>query len=269
MKKRIFISLLILISFLFCTGFNFISISSENIESEKQFNIEPLTSFNDKNVKEYTLLDLEILLIEQKNIQSRAHDLAENARALGWPEDSDPITLAKIEWGNAQLAIDFYQEAYDKRILKIEEQKWQSKKNEYPEATEAWLYMKSLGWNDYVCAGIMGNLMTETGGQTLNIKPNSKGNGYYGICQWNKNHKSGVWGKSLKKQLDYLNSNIASEINTYGYTYKKDFNFNSFLALTDERGVALVFAKTYERCGSSSYKIRQENATKAYNYFTK
>ena len=41
--------------------------------------------------------------------------------------------------------------------------------------------MKELGWNDYVCAGIVGNLMAEVGGQTLNIDP-QLGNSYYGIC---------------------------------------------------------------------------------------
>ena len=267
MKKKIFISILILIIIIFCSGFSFNLM--ENNEKENNFNIETLKEFKDNNIKNYTLMELEILIIEQKNIQTNAHDLAENARKLGWPEDSEPIIFAQIEWGYAQMAIDFYQKAYDERLKKLEEEKWATKKSQYPEATEIWLFMKNQGWNDYVCAGIMGNIMTEVGGQTLNLQVNSNKNGYYGICQWNKNHKKEIWGKSLEKQLNYLNSNIKSEFDIYGYTYKKDFNFNTFLNLTDEKEAALAFAKSYERCGSGSYNVRQENATKAYNYFVK
>lgn len=268
MKKKIFISILILLIIIFCSGFSF-GINEKENENMVVFNVESLNKFEDKNVNDYTLMELEILIIEQKNIQINAHELAENARKLGWPEESDPITFAKIEWGNAQLAIDYYQQAYDKRLALLEKERWENKKSQYPEATKIWLYMKDQGWNDYVCAGIMGNLMTEVGGQTLNLQVKSNTNGYYGICQWNKNHKKNVWGKSLDKQLEYLNSNIESEFNTYGYAYKKDFNFNTFLNLTNEKEAALAFAKIYERCGSASYNVRQENAIKAYNYFTK
>ena len=37
--------------------------------------------------------------------------------------------------------------------------------------------------------------------------------------------------------------------------------------MTDAQQAALAFAKSYERCGSGSYGIRQQNALKAYNYF--
>ena len=42
---------------------------------------------------------------------------------------------------------------------------------------------------------------------------------------------------------------------------------DSFLAMTNERDVALAFAKCYERCSSASYTVRQNNAEKAYDYF--
>jgi len=265
MKKKIFVSIFILLIFIFCSGFSF---SPKEEEQKEAFSIEVLEKFEDKNIKEYTLMDLEILILEQKNIQSNAHELAESARNLGWPEDSEPILLAQIEWSNAQIIIDYYQKAYDERYAAIEKERWENKKSQYPEATEVWLFMKEQGWNDYVCAGIMGNLMSETGGHTLNLNPKLKHNGYYGICQWSKTYK-GVWGKNLSKQLEYLKSNIEYEINTYGYAYKKGFDFEDFLALTDEKEVALAFAKTYERCAAKTYKVRQDDATKAYNYFIK
>lgn len=128
--------------------------------------------------------------------------------------------------------------------------------------------MKTQGWNNYVCAGIMGNIMTEVGGQSLNIRYNAYGNGYYGICQWNKAYRQ-VWGTDLKTQLNFLKNTIQYEMNTFGFNYYKGFNYNSFLNLQDAQQAALAFAKCYERCGSGSYGVRQNNAIKAYNYFVK
>ena len=126
--------------------------------------------------------------------------------------------------------------------------------------------MKNLGWNDYVCAGIMGNLMAEVGGQTLDIQYWLKDNGYYGMCQWNKAY-SNIWGADLETQCDYLKNTIKYEIDTFGYAYQKGFNFASFLNMSNERDAAKAFAKCYERCSSSTYNIRMNNAEKAYNYF--
>ena len=109
--------------------------------------------------------------------------------------------------------------------------------------------------------------MAEVGGQTLDIQYWLKGNGYYGMCQWNKAYCSGVWGADLTGQCDFLRDTIKYEIDTFGYAYQKGFNFESFLNMSNERDAAKAFAKCYERCGSSTYTIRQNNAEKAYNYF--
>ena len=150
-----------------------------------------------------------------------------------------------------------------------EDAKWQRRYEEYPEATEAWIAMKSLGWNDTVCAGIMGNLMAEVGGQTLSLKPYLYGEngGYYGICQWSLYYYPSIGGADLKTQCNFLKNTIQKEINTYGYKYASGMNFNKFLQLTSPQDVALCFAKSYERCASASYGVRQRNAQKAYEYF--
>jgi hypothetical protein len=143
---------------------------------------------------------------------------------------------------------------------------------EYPAAEYIWQYMKDLGWNDYVCAGVMGNLMAEVGGQTLNIQYNlySSDGGYYGMCQWSKKYHSGIYGiNDLNTQCDYLKDTIKYEIDTFGYKYQTNFNLEAFLNLTDAQQAALAFAKTYERCASGSYAVRQRNAITAYNYFVK
>jgi guanyl-specific ribonuclease Sa len=38
------------------------------------------------------------------------------------------------------------------------------KKEKYPEARKIWNYLKKMGLNNYVAAGIMGNIMAEVGG---------------------------------------------------------------------------------------------------------
>ena len=139
----------------------------------------------------------------------------------------------------------------------------------YTVAATIWKYLKNLGYNNYVCAGILGNIMAEVGGQTLNIRPYlySSGGGYYGICQWSVKFYPSVAGKDLTTQLNFLAKTIKYEINTYGFKYYRGFNYNTFINLNSAQEAALAFAKAYERCASSYYGIRQANAIKAYKHF--
>lgn len=273
MSKKILVVILTLTTILFtCSAFSKTAsaedlIQNSGLELNEDFEVKKLEYFIDEDIDSYSLEDLQNLILVQKDRQLKAHQLAQNARALNWPETSKPVIFAKTEWNNSQLKIDYYQNEYNIKYENSEQRKWEIKEGEYYIATKTWRYMKSLGWNDYVCAGIMGNLMTETGGQTLYIKPNASGNGYYGICQWNSAYKNDVWGADLQGQLNYLGKSIKYQIDTYGYAYKQNFNFDSFLKLNNEKDAALAFAKCYERCGSGSYWVRQQNATIAYNYF--
>ena len=138
----------------------------------------------------------------------------------------------------------------------------------YIVATYVWNYLKEAGFNDYVCAGIMGNLMAETGGQTLNLNWEAWSEGsYYGIAQWSKKFYPNVIGKNLTEQCDFLLDTIKYEFDTFGYAYSKGFNYDKFLELDNEKEAALAFAKCYERCNSAYYSVRESNATKAYEYF--
>lgn len=238
------------------------------------------------------------LIAEAKDTKINAHTMADSARKLGWEEDSKLIKELQETWANADADEKQYQkeldiilsdeaeaarkaeeeriaaekaakEAEEKRIAEAkaaEEAKWATKAAQYPAATQIWRYMKALGWNDYVCAGIMGNLMAEVGGQTLDIRYTLSSGSYYGMCQWSRGY-SAVWGAGLETQCDFLRDTIKYEFDTYGFKYQKGFNFNSFLNMTDAQQAALAFAKAYERCGSGSYGVRQSNALKAYNYF--
>ena len=234
--------------------------------------------------EQYTKEQLVNLIAEAQEVKDNAHTMAESARNLGWGEDDKLIKELKDRWAEADedqkkyqtnLDVILLNEAEEQRIAaeqaeeaarKAEEAKWATKAAEYPAATQIWRYMKALGWNDYVCAGIMGNLMAEVGGQTLDIRYTLSSSGYYGMCQWNRGY-SQVWGAGLETQCNFLRDTIQYEIDTYGFKYQKGFNFNSFLNMTDAQQAALAFAKSYERCGSGSYGVRQSNALKAYRYF--
>lgn len=166
---------------------------------------------------------------------------------------------------------------YQEQISAIEaeeariEAMWSEKSGEYPVATQVWRYMKEeLGWNDYVCAGVMGNMMAEVGGQTLNLQPylyGHSGANYYGLCQWSSRYYPSIQGADVDAQLDFLASTVKKELDTYGYLFRSGLNYEAFCNLTDAEDAAMAFAKAYERCGSGSYGVRQRNAIKAYNYF--
>lgn len=148
---------------------------------------------------------------------------------------------------------------------------------EYPIAAKIWNRLKSEGFNNQVCAGIMGNIMAEVGGQTLDFSKweywsTGKHSGSYGICQWTQGRKKNLltnFGSGIDEQLDFLMYDIAYEFNTYGNKYKKGFNYEKFCNMTNCKDAALAFAKCYERCGSGSYNVRKKNAEKAYSYFVK
>ena len=230
---------------------------------------------------EYTEEELVQLIADAQFIKDNAHTMAESARALGWTDDDDLIIELKEKWHLADKDEVKYQELLDvcqaqpkeevvevpvPTQLPIQEINWAAKEAEYPHATYIWRYMKAQGWNDYVCAGVMGNLMAEVGGQTLDIRYTLSSSGYYGMCQWNRAY-SEVWGAGLETQCNFLGDTIKYEFDTYGFNYQKGFNFNSFLNMNDAQQAALAFAKSYERCSSASYNVRMDNAVKAYNYF--
>lgn len=245
-------------------------------------------------MEKYTKEELVTMIDEAKATKDHAHTMAESARALGWENNDKLIKELQEMWHEAdedqvkyqgyldeilaneaeaarkaeeeRLAAEAAQKAAEEEARRAEEAKWATKAAEYPAATQIWRYMKAQGWNDYVCAGIMGNLMAEVGGQTLDIRYTLSSSGYYGMCQWSRGY-SQVWGAGLETQCDFLRDTIKYEFDTYGFKYQKGFNFNSFLNMTDAQQAALAFAKSYERCGSGSYGVRQKNALKAYNYF--
>lgn len=243
-------------------------------------NLTSITTVANEN-KNYTKEELVTLIEQNRSIKEHSHTMANSARILGWTEDSELIKELQTKWKKADENQKHFQVLLDKILSneaeearkseeerKAEEAKWTAKSAEYPVATQIWRYMKAQGWNDYVCAGILGNIMAEVGGGTLDIRYalSSYDGNYYGMCQWSRGY-SKVWGAGLETQCDFLRDTIKYEFDTYGGNYQYGFNFNSFLNITDAQQAALAFAKAYERCASWTYGARQNNAVVAYNYF--
>lgn len=203
--------------------------------------------------------ELKELIAECENRKIAAHDLAEAARACGYSEDHPIVLLAQDEWKTAN---DLYKIYKEECKGKVKAEAWE----EYPIATECWVYLKELGYNDYVAAGIIGNMMAEVGGGTLNLQW-WLGDSFYGLCQWSTYYRPEARGLNVSEQLDLLRDTIKAEIDYAGFVYKSGFNYEQFLKLEDEREAALAFAMAYERCAKQHYYIRRDYAEIAYNYF--
>ncbi len=177
-----------------------------------------------------------------------------------------PMTTTTVAAPHTQESIPVVVIAKEKESTVIKEAE-KERISEYPIAESIWKYLKELGYNDYICAGIIGNIMVEAGGHTLVIIPEAETKSYYGICQWSKRYYPDVIGVSLDAQCDYLRDTIQNEFDTFGFLYKKNFNYEAFLLLENEQEAALAFAECYERCNGDTYSLRQECATITYEYF--
>ena len=145
-----------------------------------------------------------------------------------------------------------------------------TQEQEHYYAAKVWQFFKQRGYNDAVTSAIIGNMMIETSGGTLELRPEiySSGKGFYGLCQWSLYYKPFMSGKTFEEQLEYLDSDMQKEFESFGFCYKRGFTYEDFLAMEDPAQAALAFAKVYERCGSGSYGLRKQAANRAYNYFT-
>lgn len=147
-----------------------------------------------------------------------------------------------------------------------------TQEQEYYYAAKTWQFFRQRGYSAEVTSAIIGNMMIETSGGSLSLKPEiySSGRGFYGLCQWSLYYKPFMADKTFEEQLVYLDSDMHTEFDTFGpKCYKSGFRYDDFLAMDDPAQAALAFAKTYERCGSGSYGARKQAARVAYDYFTK
>lgn len=250
------------------------------------FKIRKYLKKHSKQIKEILVI-IAILILVSGVVGSIHYKKCFEERTQQYQQLFDEQVALKSE--NKNLEQDNYRfkqliEEKDKQIGQLEEQVGQleqklSSKNttttksstvvkqnspdpNFKQATQVWNHLKSYGLNDYVCAGILGNIMAEVGGQTLDISrwPTYSKGTYYGICQWAGSRKTRLlndFGTSLEAQLNFLTTELF-EIIPKG---------NAFYSMNNAEDAALYFAKYYERCNSKYYSIRQKNAVTAYNYF--
>lgn len=161
------------------------------------------------------------------------------------------------------------------RLKKVESRlesdlnKYLTWEEEHYYAAKVWEFFRQRGFNNEVTCAIIGNMMIETSGGTLDLVPDiySKSGNYYGLCQWSQKYYPGTKDLPFEYQLDYLLGSMPWEFNTFGKNYKSGFKYEDFIAITNVEEAALAFTKAYERCGQASYEMRQEAAVKAYEYF--
>lgn len=204
--------------------------------------------------------ELEVIMAEKESVETQLKHMENKLNAT---QEELRIAYEKIEVQLEQI------EEY-RQVIEDEELKWMRRYEEYPVATEAWIAMKTLGWNDIVCAGIMGNLIAETGGSTLHLNWDIDGSSGYGLVQWidsrRKEIKS-IYGAypSVKEQVQFIHDEL---FGTNGVTCQVDNGqLNAIMNAETPEDCAYAFACYYERCAEQYISIRRYFARNAYDYF--
>ena len=189
---------------------------------------------------------------------------------LGYADDHPAVVMAKTDIENADADVVYYQEQFE---IWEEKHKWEVRASEYPVATQVWLYMKNeLGYNDIVCAGIMGNMMAECGGcwtSDLDWEAGKSG-GPYGMIQWlggRKQQLFSMYGNtpSIEDQLNFMHDELYG---TDGVTWQvTQSQLDKIMGAETPEECAYAFACYFERCGEGHRAPRRGYARRAYEYF--
>jgi len=203
---------------------------------------------------------------ESRHAQDVAHQMAECARELGYQEDHIIIREASNRWWAEQRVIEALHEQ-DTEVAAIPAPEpgvtiTEAQKEEYPVACGVWRYLREdMGLNPYVAAGIIGNMMAECGGQSLNLQPYLCVNNFVGLCMWYTPYTNGrlLYGADVTDQLEYLKDTLQTNIEYFGGDY------DYFISLESATDAAWYFDEYYERGGWHS--VRARNAQTALEYF--
>ncbi len=147
--------------------------------------------------------------------------------------------------------------------------KYELWEHEHYYAAKVYLFLRQNGYSSEVACAIIGNMMIETSGGSLNLKPfiYDASGWFYGLCQWSLYYYPSTRDMGFEDQLSFLLGNIEFEFNTFGSCYSRRFTYEKFTQMTDPYEAAIAFAKVYERCASGTYNMRANCAVVAYNYF--
>lgn len=225
------------------------------LESVVVERVEP-TTYDDAS----TYLDIAL------QYQEAAEMVVSGLYILGYEENHPAMVLAINDLEMATSNVAYYQEEFNKWE---EIHKWEIRAEEYPVATKVWLFLKEeLGYSDAVCAGIIGNMMAECGGHTLDLQWNLYNASYhYGLCQWSSRYYPEMQGANLEEQLAFMAVSFPKVIDQYGYLYQSGMKHEQFKVMDNCGDAAIAFCVIYERPGGNQ-NYRRGLAEKAYNYFT-
>lgn len=188
---------------------------------------------------------------------------------LDYDTEHPAVVMAKTDFENAEADVEYYTE---QQLIRQEEENWRVRAEEYPVATQAWLYMKNeLGFSDIVCAGIMGNMMAECGGcWTSDLDWDVSSSSGFGMIQWlggRKQQLFSIYGSnpSVENQLDFVKDELYG---TNGVTKQvTDSQLDKIINAETPEDCAYAFACYYERCGEGHRWVRRDYARHAYEYF--
>lgn len=136
--------------------------------------------------------------------------------------------------------------------------------------TQVWKALKAQGFSDCAAAGILGNMMREVGGDTLNLDwDNNTGCGF-GLCQWTSGRRTAILKKygapTILEQVRFLTDELKG---TNGI--RRQVSESQYLQIKNAQtpeAAALAFAKYFERCSSKGYYKRERNARKVYDSYS-
>ena len=222
-----------------------------------------------KRVEPTTYDEASSLLEEAIARQELTETIYQGFITLGYADDHPAVVMAKTDIENAKIEVEYYQEQY---AIWEEKHKWEVRASEYPVATQAWLYMKNeLGFNDIVCAGIMGNMMAECGGcWTSDLDWDVHSSSGFGMIQWlggRKQELFSIYGEtpSIENQLDFMKNELYG---TNGVTKQvSDWQLDKIMNASTPEECAYAFACYFERCGEGHRAPRRGYARTAYEYF--
>jgi len=218
-----------------------------------------------------TVLTIGVIAADQSVYQQNkdaAHEAAELMRRYGYPEDNPVIRAASDWWWENEREEKAQQEVKIEAPIQAKEEPssiisfTEEQKETYPVACSVWRYLREdMELSEVVAAGIMGNMMQECGGNTLNLQPYLCVNNFLGLCMWYSPYTDGhlLYGADVTDQLEYLKDTLQKNMELFGGDY------SYFCSLDNVADAAWYFDEYYER--GNWHSVRARNAQTALEYF--
>lgn len=150
---------------------------------------------------------------------------------------------------------------------------WAPKAAEYPIATQVWRIMsEDFGWNDVVCAGLMGNFFAECGGcWTSDLDYQETSNGSVGLAQWLGSRRKSLYSiygenPTVEEQMQFLYDEMHGTNGVNREITQKQYD--AIMNAETPEECAYLFALYFERPNPVHIPPRKGYAKRAYEYFT-